>query len=126
MTLVDTDIMVDVLRGFSPALKWFYELDDMIALPGYVAMELIQGCMNRDQLSIVERFLSNIKILWSSSSGCNTALNLFAKYHLKNRLGFIDVLIAQIAIEHHLPLYTFNTKHYKAISDLEIIQPYNK
>ena len=45
MLLLDTDVMIDVLRGHPPAVAWLGTVrTEVIALPGYVAMELIQGC----------------------------------------------------------------------------------
>jgi predicted nucleic acid-binding protein len=45
--LLDTDVMIDVLGGFAPALTWLGTLGYApIGLPGLVAMELLQGCRN--------------------------------------------------------------------------------
>jgi len=42
MLLLDTDIMIDVLRRYPPALAWLTSLGTtQLALPGYVVMELI-------------------------------------------------------------------------------------
>jgi predicted nucleic acid-binding protein len=48
MILLDSDVMVDLLRQYPPATKWFDSLNDEeeIALSGYVVMELIQGSSN--------------------------------------------------------------------------------
>ena len=44
MVLVDTDVMVDILRQHAPAVAWLNGLDDAeIMLPGLVIMELIHG-----------------------------------------------------------------------------------
>jgi len=48
MILLDTDIMIDLLRNYPPAVVWLRSLgDEEIALPGFVVMELIQGCRNK-------------------------------------------------------------------------------
>jgi len=48
MVLVDTDIMIDVLRQFPEALAWLASIGaEAIVVPGFVAMELVQGCRNR-------------------------------------------------------------------------------
>lgn len=41
--LLDTDVMVDFLRGYGPAVNWLTTTSSPIALPGLVAMELLQG-----------------------------------------------------------------------------------
>ena len=48
MLLLDTDVMIDILRDHSPAITWLQALGQTpIGLPGLVAMELIQGCRTR-------------------------------------------------------------------------------
>jgi len=49
MILLDSDVMIDLLRQYPPAVEWFDTLEDEeeIILPGYVVMELIQGCRNK-------------------------------------------------------------------------------
>ena len=126
MILLDTDIAVDILRKYTPALRWLQTVEDEIALSGFSFLELINGCENKEEQQKVERTVSNIQILWLSMDGCKTALELFAKLHLRNDIGILDVLIANVALENHLPLHTFNTKHYKAITMLKTIQPYKK
>lgn len=46
MILLDTDVAIDLLRGYAPAKEWFDALDEdeALSLPGFVMMELIQGC----------------------------------------------------------------------------------
>ncbi len=40
--LLDSDIMVDVLRNYPPAVTWLNSLGSTpVALPGLVAMELV-------------------------------------------------------------------------------------
>ena len=52
MILVDTDVMVDVMRRHAPAVAWLDSLDtETIGIPGLVAMELLQGCRNREENS---------------------------------------------------------------------------
>jgi predicted nucleic acid-binding protein len=47
MILLDTDVMVDILRGYEPARQWLESATSQeIGVPGLVAMELLQGCQN--------------------------------------------------------------------------------
>jgi predicted nucleic acid-binding protein len=43
--LLDTDVMVDVVRNYPPAIAWLMGVG-AVGLPGLVAMELLQGCRN--------------------------------------------------------------------------------
>ena len=95
-------------------------------MPGYVVMELIQGCTNKSDLSNLERFIEDFEVIWPSSETCDRALEVFVKYNLSHNLGLLDALIGQTAAALDLPIHTFNRKHYDIVPDLVTIQPYQK
>ena len=58
MILLDTDIMIDVLRHYPPAVTWLESLgNEEILLPGFVVMELLQGCRNKAEQEQIEKEL---------------------------------------------------------------------
>lgn len=127
MILLDTDIVIDILYQYLPAMKWLDSLDEEeIILPGFVVMELIQGARNKVEQERIERRLRSYNIMWPLPETCDTALAVFASYHLSHGLGIIDALVGQMAVDMDLPLYTFNQKHYVVIPNLRTIQPYRK
>ncbi len=128
MILLDSDVMIDLLRQYPPAMKWFDALDGerALRLPGYVVMELIQGCRNKVEQSRLQRELMTFGIVWPTSADCDEALNVFIEYHLSHNAGLLDVLIGQIAVALGVSLYTFNQKHYHFIPGLQTIQPYER
>jgi predicted nucleic acid-binding protein len=128
MILLDSDVMIDLLRQYPPAIKWFNTLDDdeELLLPGYVVMELIQGCRNKIEQERLQRELATFGVIWPAPADCDEALDIFTEYHLSHNAGLLDVLIGQIAVALRVPLYTFNQKHYHFIPRLQTIQPYEK
>ncbi len=128
MIFLDSDVIIDLLRKYSPATSWFDSLDDneTMALSGFVVMELIQGCQNKEQQRRLQRDLVFYEIIWLSPDNCNEALEIFTQYHLSHNAGLIDILIGQTAVALNVPLYTFNQKHYQFIPNLNTIQPYKK
>jgi len=127
MILLDTDVMVDLLRQYPPAVAWLDSLgEEEIVLPGFVVMELIQGCRTRAEQEKVERELGAYSVAWPSPGTCDEALSVFARYRLSHGLGILDALIGQMAVDLNLPLYTFNQKHYAAIPNLRTVRPYEK
>lgn len=127
MILIDTDIMIDILRGYPPAVQWLQSLgDEAIALPGFVVMELIQGCQTKIELTNIRKRLAPFQVHWPEADDCNQAVELFTQYHLSHQMGIIDVLIGQSAVSINGSLYTFNKKHYAPIPGLKTVQPYRK
>lgn len=125
--IFDSDILVDSLRIFPPAVLWLNSLeDDEIFLAGFVVMELIQGCKNKTEQEKVKKEIGKYKIIWPNPKVCNEALHTFSKCHFSHGIGILDSLIGHLALEMKLPLYTFNLKHYAAIQNLKTVQPNKK
>jgi len=125
--LLDTDVMVDILRGYEPAITWLTTVaDDEIGIPGLVAMELIQGCQNTREQKRIEKALNAYSLYWLEPQGCDRALKSFASHHLSHNIGLLDALIAETAISGDAELVTFNVKHYSVLKELKTIQPYEK
>ncbi len=60
MILLDSDVLIDLLRNYPPAVGWFDTLHDNeeLMVSGYVVMELIQGCRiswNKKECSVNSR-----------------------------------------------------------------------
>ncbi|MDM8524583.1 PIN domain-containing protein [Desulfococcaceae bacterium HSG8] len=105
MIIADSDIVIDFLRKHPPAIRWLTSLgDEEIALSGYVVMELVQGCTNKNELRELERFIEDFEVLWPSSETCDKALEVFVKYNLSHNLGLLDALIGQTAAALDLPI----------------------
>ncbi len=119
--------MIDLLRQYSPAVAWLDTLgDEVIILPGFVVMELLQGCSSKAEQDKIESVLAAFETVWPAPETCDEALINFARFHLSHNLGLLDALIGQTAVALNLPLHTFNRKHYVVIPNLTTIEPYNK
>ncbi|MBI4674913.1 MAG: type II toxin-antitoxin system VapC family toxin [Chloroflexi bacterium] len=127
MVVLDTDIVIDFWRGYAPASAWLATLQtEEIVLPGFVAMELIQGCKSKSDQEKVVRLLEMFNLIWLEPEECDKALTLFKEFHLSQGLDLLDALIGQTALSLKQSLHTFNRKHYAAIPELLLVQPYKK
>lgn len=124
MRVFDTDVSVDIVRGFAPAVLWFDALPDVAAIAGFAYMEVIEGCKNRDEVRRVRMLLSPLEVVWPREQDCQQALIDFTQYHLSHNLGLIDSLIAATAVGQGATLCTFNAKHFGAVPGLVTEQPY--
>lgn len=126
MILLDTDILIDVQRGFAPAVEWLAGLSELPAVPGMVVMELIQGANNAGQVRQALKLVSPFLIVWPTEADSNRALSDFAVYRLSHGLGLLDALIAACAIGHSATLYSINMKHYRTVPGLHVEAPYRR
>ena len=124
MNLIDTNVLVDCLRGTAGSKTWLSKLDkEFFAVPGVVAMELLMGCRDRVDLNVVRRFLATFDTIWHTAPEFAGAHDLLPAHRLTSGLGIPDYLIAALALSRHARLYTFNFKHFQTISGLDVQQP---
>jgi predicted nucleic acid-binding protein len=126
MYLLDTDILIDIQRGHTPAIAWFSSLLEIPSIPGFVAMELIQNSQNKQQVRKTLQLVAPLPVIWPTETDCARALSDFTVYHLSNNVGLIDALIAACAVGRNATLCTFNVKHYRIIPELSIERPYSR
>ncbi len=124
MYLLDTDILIDIQRGYAPAVDWFSSLDEIPTIPGLVVMELIQDAENKKQVREALKLVAPLPVIWPTETDAHRALTDFTAYHLSHNLGLLDALIAASAIGLPATLCTFNVKHYQVVPGLVIEQPY--
>ncbi|MCA9995505.1 MAG: hypothetical protein KDE56_07155 [Anaerolineales bacterium] len=126
MFVLDTDVLIDVQRGNRAAIGWFRNLQELPMVPGFVVMELMQDAQNWHQVREVLRLVAPLPVVWPTEADCNRALSNFTNYPLSHSLGLIDSLIAACTLGLSATLYTFNVKHYRVVSGLQIQQPYTR
>ena len=125
MVFVDTDVLIECLRGSVTARNWLQGAPkETFGIPGVVAMELLMGCRNQPDLQQTRKFLSTFTVAWPEASEFAAAYELLATHRLASGLGIPDCLIAAMALARGVRLYTFNLKHFKIISGLDVQQPY--
>jgi len=127
MRLLDADVLIDVLRGYSPAVQWLGTIPrEEFGLPGLVVMELLEGCPDMHAVRQLQRLLAPYPVYWPTEQDCERALTMFARYHLRSSPGLIDALIGECVVGLDVPLVTFNVKHFRAITALTTEQPYGR
>lgn len=127
MHLLDTDVMIDVLRGYPPAVAWLRSLSGPApGLPGFVVMELMAGCPDSKAQNDLLARLAPFRVHWPTSADCDRALATFAAGHLSHGLGLLDALIGECAVGLGASLCTFNARHFGAVPNLRIERPYSR
>ena len=57
--LLDTDVLIDCLRGSVPAREWLeLHASEAFQVPGIVAMELLAGCRDQADCRRTQAFLN--------------------------------------------------------------------
>jgi predicted nucleic acid-binding protein len=126
MDLVDTDVLIDVQRGHSPALAWFAGLTELPGVPGFVVMELVQDARSAREVRKALKLVAPLQVIWPTEPDCARAMSDFTAYHRSHALGLLDALIAACAVGRSATLNTFNDKHYRVVPGLVTARPYTR
>lgn len=125
MYLLDTDIVIDYLRLYPPALAFFPRLlKKDLRIAAITQFELYQGARGKMEEKIIDRFLKKFLVAPLTEKISKTAFIFFKKERAKIALDIPDSFIAATAVIHKLILLTRNEKHYRGIRGLKIEKPY--
>jgi predicted nucleic acid-binding protein len=125
MILVDTDVLVDCLRGTDAAKEWIGRApSEDLAIPGIAAMELLIGCRNQVDVQQIQKFLGAFSVVWPDAADSAAAYDLLLAHRLSSGLGIPDCFVAAMAINRKVDLFTFNVKHFRVVEGLHVQQPY--
>lgn len=123
LTIIDTDILIDVGRGVDNAIAYLENLEttSTLAISTVTQMELIVGCQNKNELRSTEKFLTRFEVICLSDSISRIAVNLLRDYRLSHGLLIADGLIAATAISLNIALASKNQKDYRFIKNLNLL-----
>ena len=127
MILLDTDVLIECLRGTASARTWLQQATtEPFQVPGVAAMELVMGCRDQADLGRIQEFLNTFPIIWPEASEFAQAYDLLIAHRLTSGLSIPDCLIATMALNRGARLYTFNLKHFQVVPGLDVQQPYSR
>jgi predicted nucleic acid-binding protein len=83
MILLDTDVLIECLRGKPAAKDWLASSPgEAFSMQGVFAMELLMGCRNRTEQRQVRKFMTLFPVLWPDASDFLRAYDLMASHRL--------------------------------------------
>lgn len=121
--ILDTDIMVWVLKEYSPALRFVDSIPPGARNLSVVTyLELLYGAHDTKDLRSVKALVTDAfaEVIPANEAISRAATRLMEEFVLGNRIGVDDAFIAATALERHEPLATGNQKHFRFIPGLEL------
>ena len=117
--LLDTDVLIDFLRGYSKAVDFVNANSFQIILSSIVVAELYAGVKGESELKVLESFISLFKVVPVTSEIANTGGLYKRNYGKSHGVGLADAIIAATCEAENAELKTLNVKHYPMIKDLK-------
>lgn len=124
--VVDTDILIDVLRGHEPTILRLARLRGRseLATTTITAFELLRGEMTPRRVANISLLLEELELLSLDVASAAEAAAIDRTLGARGlRLATGDTLIAGIALANRLPLMTNNLRHFRRVESLELLDP---
>lgn len=122
--LLDTDVLIDYLKGHPQALDYLLNAEESLAMSTITLAELYSGVregVEREALTSLADLFDIVPL----SEDMAVKAGLFRRdYRKSHNLGLMDTLIAATSVVVGVPLVTLNHKHFPMLPDL--IVPYQK
>ena len=116
--LVDTDVLVDFLRGHSKAVAFVKRYFARIVLSSIVVAELYAGVKGDAEQSALENFISLFRVVPVSAKIAKVGGLYKRDYGKSHGIGLADAILAATAQAENAELKTLNTKHYPMLKGL--------
>ncbi|MFM7182033.1 MAG: type II toxin-antitoxin system VapC family toxin [Verrucomicrobiales bacterium] len=122
--LVDTDVMIDYLRGHPAAVEFVHGNVDRINVSAITVAELFQGVRDGHEKALLAGTVSALIVL-PVTEEIGELGGLFRRdFRSSCGCGLADCLIAATAVFHSMPLAALNSRHFPMVKNL--IEPYQK
>jgi predicted nucleic acid-binding protein len=116
--LLDTDILVDFLRGYSKAMTFVNANSERIILSTIVIAELYAGVKGSAEQAVLDDFVSLFRTV-TVDANIAKAAGLYKRDYAKSHgVGLADAILAATAEAENAELKTLNIKHYPMLKGL--------
>ena len=116
--VLDTSVVIDVLRGSAPATRWLSSLDAVPVCSEVTRTEVLRGVRSAERAP-TERLLQALRWIAVDERVSRRAGELGRRYRGSHRgLGVADLLIAATALELGAEVATANLRHFPMFAGL--------
>ena len=122
--LVDTDVLIDYLRGNHKAIKFLESTDARLLISAISVAELYAGVRDGKERGEIDIFISAFKFIPIDFEISKKGGLIRRDYGKSHGCGFGDSLIAASAILTNSTVVTLNIKHFKMLENVKV--PYKK
>jgi len=117
--LLDTDVLIDFLRGNPKAIALVNKYSDRIILSTIVVTELYAGVKGKPELIVLDNLIAVFDLIAVTPKIARTAGLYKRDYYKSHGLSIADAIIAASCELEKLELKTLNVKHYPMIKNLK-------
>ncbi len=124
LLLIDTDVIVDYLRGQADAVSYMEGLNDPLLISAVTVAELYFGVREGDERTALDKFISAFGLVPVDEAIAVKGGLYRRDYRKSHGVGLADALIAATAEVRGATLVTLNKKHFPMLASITV--PYTK
>ena len=124
--LCDTCTIIDFINGRKQTLHNLLAQDVKLFINSIIEMELLQGARDKNELRVIEKKLRSFRLVVMQQEILDLATEYIRTYRLSHGLALPDAIIGATAIYYRIPLFTYNTKDFKFLPEIELADFQNK
>ena len=117
--LLDTDVLIDFLRGHEKAIAFVKEFFSRVILSPIVIAELYAGVKGDAERTVLDNFVSLFRVVPVNAEIAKIGGLYRRDYGKSHGVGLADAILAATAEAEQAELKTLNVKHYPMFSGLE-------
>jgi tRNA(fMet)-specific endonuclease VapC len=122
MVIFDTNILIELYRGNEAVKEETAGIKSgVFYISSITAAEFMVGAKDKADFKKIEKQLSKYTIIPINTEISDIFIDLFKTLTLSHRPGIADALIAATALYYHLPLYTYNKRHFQFIPGIQLL-----
>ncbi len=121
--VLDTSVVIDMLRGYEPALTYGRSLSEPPFCSEIVRVEVIRGLRSAERTT-ADRLFSSLTWVVIDEAIARRAGDLGRRWRRSHRgIGSADLVVAATVLQLDAGLATLNVKHFPMFADLAAPYP---
>ncbi|MEQ9715939.1 MAG: type II toxin-antitoxin system VapC family toxin [Candidatus Asgardarchaeia archaeon] len=123
MIVLDTDVLINFLRGDLATKDILFSINEPLATTVINAYELMRGAITIKKQKTIKEFIETINLLPLDKKATFIATDIYL--HLRKSgtiINELDILIAAITVANDGTLFTYNIRHFERIPQLNLLK----
>lgn len=122
MVLCDTNIFINAFNGRRDTIDSLQEISlDQIVISSITVMELYQGMGNKTELAQMKKKMRYYDVIAINEDISKMATGFIENFRLSHNLQIPDAIIGATAVVYNLPLFTYNTKDFDFLPEIQLV-----
>jgi tRNA(fMet)-specific endonuclease VapC len=119
--ICDTNIFISLFRNIPTTIEKLEAIgSENVLIPSVSVMELYRGMLNKKDMSLMQKKISQYNILRFNEDVSKLAIELVNQFKLSNNLQIPDAIIGAMGIVYNIELFTYSTKDFKFLPNIRL------